>query len=196
MKKQRRQAMPSPDKTPDAPAAPQASSANVMQPFLEARIAYYSRLNENWQAAQRNVKDSYCAHAKTQKSLLDEMKQGASEAAGRYQEGLRAGPQEQADERHRAAASALSRYQMEMDLAKLAASQKWLAHSHDLSSTVTRAQESYAERSREEYRNYVEAVKRAWQSLDVAQLRPELLSYIAQLNDEIALFAWYTGGGR
>ena len=105
-------------------------------------------------------------------------------------------PQEQADERQRVAANALSRYQMEMDLAKLAACQKWLAHSHELGSTMTRVQQSYAERSREDYRNYVEAMKRAWQSLDVAQLRPELLSYIAQLSDEIALCAWYAGCGR
>ena len=73
--------MPNPDKTPDAPAAPSASSVNMMQPFLEARIAYFSRLNESWQAAQRNMKDSYCAHVNTSKSLLDEWKQGASDAA-------------------------------------------------------------------------------------------------------------------
>lgn len=188
--------MPNPDETPDAPATPSASSVNVMQPFLEARIAYFSRLNENWQVAQRNVKDSYCARAKTHQSLLDELKQGVSDAASRYQEGLRASPQEQADERQRVAASALSRYQMDMDLAKLSASQKWIAHGQDLGSTMSRVQQNYAERSKEEYRNYVEAVKRAWQSLDVAQLQPELLSYIAQLNDEIALYAWYTGGGR
>ncbi|QHO77854.1 hypothetical protein ACH79_39870 [Bradyrhizobium sp. CCBAU 051011] len=179
-----------------AAGQPASDIAVVVRPFLEARNAYFSQLNDQWQGAQRSFKESCCVHARTRESLVNELRQDLNHAANRYHENLRALSQAEADERRRAAASDFSRYLVDVDLAQLTAWQKWNERSQEVGNTIAQLRQSYAQRSKEEYRKYLGEVKRAWESVDITQVPAALLRYIVQLNEEVARHAWYSGGGR
>lgn len=197
MRKQKgRQTMAKQDDTPQEGSAEQATDASVavLRPFLDARNAYFNQLNEGWQAAQRGLKDVCGAHTKTHESLANELKQGITDAAGRYEEGLRAASRALPEDLRHSTVSAFSRYQSEVSLAQIAAAQKWIAHKQELDNTILRLQQSHAERCRDAYQNYLDALKQAWQSVDIKQLPAGQLGSIVRFTDEIARHAWCTTG--
>jgi hypothetical protein len=184
--------MSNPDQTPRQGPAEQGSEAALRQ-FVDARNAYFSQLNEGWQAARKDATDACSAHAKKSEALAQEWQQGVTEAARRYGEGVRAASKESADEARRAAVEEHGRYQSDVSLAQIDAAQKWLAQRQELRNTLCQQQQAHANRSRDAYRDYLNAVKAAWQSLDTKQLSPGQLQYIIRLTDEVAWQAWHSG---
>jgi Skp family chaperone for outer membrane proteins len=187
--------MPNPDQTPQQGSTERGDDASVaaLRPFVDARNAYFGQLHDGWQAAQREVKDTFGAHAKAHGALVNELQQGVTDAARRCGEGLRASSQEGSEARSRAAVDAHTRYQSDVSLAHMDAAQKWLAQRQELENAVRKQQRAYADRSRDAYRNYLNAIKSAWQSLDTRQLSPGQLQYIIRLTDEVAWQGRHTG---
>jgi hypothetical protein len=188
--------MPTPNDTSRDSSAERGSDSadTALRPFVDARNNYFRELNDGRRAVQQDLKDTYSAHTKGQQSLLTELQQGVTEAARRYGDGLRASSREHAENPHRAAFEACNRYRGEVGLAQLAAAQKSITQNQELANALGRVRQSYVERARDAYRNYLDAVKSAWQSVDNKQLSAAQLGYVDRLNDEVAWHAWNAAG--
>lgn len=190
-----------PGDAPRGQAADQASaakplstdaSAAAVRPFLDAHTAYLDEVRDAWQAAQQGLKDAYCAHAKAQDSLRTDWTRTVAETARQFEEGVRTALGAPPAERQSGAAGASSRYHTEVSLAQTAAAAKWTALQKELQDTLHTLGDGYADRYRSACRNFLNALKTAWQSVDVEHLDPVTLAHIHRLTGEAVRCAWHT----
>jgi len=197
--------MPKPSDVPEdtpqgqAPNTPSASRppatdarAEAIRPFLDAHNAYFSQLNEGWQAAQQGLKDAYCAHAKAREALGAEWNRTVADTARQYEEGMRTAAQAAPAERQIAAVGACSRLRSDVNLAQTATAQKCVVLQGEIHDTLRTLQQSYGDRCRSAYQNYLAGIKQAWQSVDVEQLDAATLAHIGRLTDHAMRYAWCT----
>jgi hypothetical protein len=179
------------------PGTAETSSANqpadtlaaVARPFVEAQAAYCHEMNETWRAAQEDSKSAWCAHARAYEALMNELKQGFSEAQRQYQEGLRAASQSAAEEQRNAAAGAFNRYHTEVTAAQTTAAQKWQDHTRQLETTIGELQQNYARRCGAAYQGYLDALKSALRPDEIEKLPAGVLRYISWVVIHAARFA-------
>jgi hypothetical protein len=167
-------------------SAHQSGEASVaaLRAFVEARNAYFTQLIEGWQAGQRELKDTGSADAKACEALMKEYQQSISDAGLRYGEALRGLSQDSQDARG-AAMECSTRYQTELSLAQIASGQKWIEQRRHTSTSMRRLQQAHSERAKDTYRNFLTALKSAWQSVDPGQLTATQVQYINQLVGDV-----------